>query len=286
MLLQTHSTFILLLRSLYRALIDMVKHDGIEHSGYMAFLFLLSLFPFIVFFAAIAGMLGETLLGAHLVQLILENLPAHVAQTIQPRLEEIISGPPQSLLTLSIIGTIWTSSSAVEGLRTILNRIYRVETPPAYILRRLLSIAQFIVITLVVTVVLTALVFIPVFSQQTVDIMNALSIPQEQALTTGRYAALCAVLVIGVAALYCILPNRKVKLLSVLPGAIVVVVLWLGAGALLTLYLQQFRQVSLIYGSLEGIIVTMLFFYIMNVIFIYGAEFNYILQRETTQAQI
>jgi membrane protein len=63
---------------------------------------------------------------------------------------------------------------------------------------------------------------------------------------------------------------------SVVPGAALVTIMWIGAARLLSVYLSHFQQVNLIYGSLGGFIATLLFFYISNIIFIYGAEFNYL----------
>ncbi|MBY0355956.1 MAG: YihY/virulence factor BrkB family protein, partial [Rickettsiales bacterium] len=65
------------------------------------------------------------------------------------------------------------------------------------------------------------------------------------------------------------------NILSVVPGAFITMLLWLGAASLLTSYLENFDQVNLIYGSLGSFIATLLFFYLMNIIFIFGAEINY-----------
>jgi membrane protein len=80
---------------------------------------------------------------------------------------------------------------------------------------------------------------------------------------------------IVVANLYFVLPNIKQSLIKVVPGAAIVVLLWIAAASLFSLYLSNFDQVNLIYGSLGGIIATLIFFYIINLIFIFGAEFNY-----------
>jgi len=87
------------------------------------------------------------------------------------------------------------------------------------------------------------------------------------------------ILFTAVCAAYYILPNIKQKWHSVVPGAALVTLLWMAAAQLLTWYLSQFNQVNLIYGSLGGIIAALLFFYISNVIFIYGAEFNYLVKK-------
>ena len=55
-------------------------------------------------------------------------------------------------------------------------------------------------------------------------------------------------------------------------------VLWIAAARLLSLYLLRFNPANLIYGSLGSVIAALLFFYVGNVIFIYGAEFNYLLK--------
>jgi membrane protein len=65
----------------------------------------------------------------------------------------------------------------------------------------------------------------------------------------------------------------------VLPGAAIVTLLWMEAAQLLSGYLSNFNQVNLIYGSLGSVIAALLFFYISNIIFIYGAELNYLLKR-------
>src|SRR5579871_4005544 len=101
----------------YTGLINTINHDGVEHSGYMAFLSLLAFFPFLVFFVAIAGFLGNLQIGARFVGIVFRSLPQDLTISLKPRILEIISGPPQGLLTIAILGTIWTASSAVEGLR-------------------------------------------------------------------------------------------------------------------------------------------------------------------------
>jgi membrane protein len=55
----------------------------------------------------------------------------------------------------------------------------------------------------------------------------------------------------------------------------VTVLLWIGAASLFSYYLAHVSQVNLIYGSLGGIIASLIFFFIINLLFILGAELNY-----------
>ena len=249
-----------------------VMHDGIEHAGYLAFLGLLSLFPFLVFLVAIIGLIGQGSAGAAFISAVLKSMPVHIAGALTPRIEEIISGPPQTLLT----GAIWTASSAVEGIRTILNRAYHVATPPAYLLRRSLSIAQLLLFTFIMVVGMLIVILLPLLLEHIEEWMGTRFIlAHEEQLKNLLFYFAPGVLFSAVAFLYYLIPNIKQRFVSVAPGAFVVVLGWIGAARLLTLYLLNFDQVSLIYGSLGGIIAALVFFYICNIIFIFGAELNH-----------
>ena len=87
------------------------------------------------------------------------------------------------------------------------------------------------------------------------------------------------ILVLAVSVTYVMLPDRKESLSYSLPGAIVTVVGWLSAGYLFSFYIKTFNQFSIIYGSIAGIVSSMIFFYILSITLVFGAEFNYIFRR-------
>lgn len=263
-------------RIIYNAAANTINHDGIEHAGYLAFLGLLALFPFLVFFFSIVGFLGQGETGSHLITTILQEVPGNITAALEPRILEIISGPPQGLLTVAILGAIWTASSAVEGLRTILNRAYHVQTPPAYWFRRSMSILQLLVFTSILIGGMLIVVFAPLLFHHIEEWIGVEFISSyEKYLSQLIYYIAMGLLFSAICYIYYSLPNIKQSFLAVAPGALVVVFFWLGAAHLFTLYLSNFDQVNLIYGSLGGIIAALVFFYICNIIFIFGAELNY-----------
>lgn len=270
-------------KCLYDAGYYTIHHDGVEHAGYLAFLGLLSLFPFLVFFVAIAGLIGESHQSSEMVKTIISVMPEQVVAALKPRINEIVSGPPQGLLTISIIGVIWTASSAVEGLRTILNRAYRVETPPAYIWRRLLSIAQFLALTAITIIGMAFLVVWPVVWSWFETALNIKSVIDNSGLADNlgyvRYGLSSMIVFLAIATSYYILPNIKQRWVATVPGALIVLLLWLLCAEIFTAYLSNFDQINSIYGSLGGIIASLLFFYMTALIFIFGAEFNYFLEK-------
>lgn len=264
------------LRCLTKAVENTINHDGIEHAGYLAFLSLLAIFPFLVFTVAVIGVIGQGDAGAEFITSMLSSLPDSITVALKPRVVEIVSGPPQGLLTISILGAIWTASSAVEGMRTILNRAYHVATPPAYWLRRSLSILQLLLFTFLTISAMLLAVATPLILHHVEGWIGFNFLPENPDYL-GRiiFTATIATLFTAICGIYYLLPNINQRLFSVVPGAILVVLGWLAAAYFFSLYLSHFNQVNLIYGSLGGFIAALVFFYICNIIFIFGAEFNY-----------
>ncbi|HJK87481.1 MAG TPA: YihY/virulence factor BrkB family protein [Candidatus Megaira endosymbiont of Hartmannula sinica] len=95
-----------------------------------------------------------------------------------------------------------------------------------------------------------------------------------------RYILIFISLVAASCLFYCIIPNVNIKFIDVIPGSILVSLLWIFLGIIFSRYLSYYTQLNIVYGSLGGIIVTLLFFYIVNMIFIIGAEYNAILIKE------
>lgn len=121
------------------------------------------------------------------------------------------------------------------------------------------------------------LVFIPIVFTKIPVLLEAIE-QYKNILNFIRYVLILVLLFLGASFLYYILPNVKLNFIDVFPGALLTVILWVISGYLLSTYIVYYNQLNLMYGSLGSIIVTLIFFYIINMIFIYGAEFNYLMK--------
>ncbi len=266
--------FVIPLKILRLSIYDTVKQDGVEHAGYLAFLSILSLFPFLIFLIAIIGFFGASHVGINVIHSILSAAPKEMADALAPRINEIISGPPQTFLTLAIIGVIWTASSSVEGCRTILNRAYRIHYPPPYLLRRLFSILEFFILIFIIVTGIIIFVVAPNILQEA-EKGFSFSLRIDYDFYYLRFVAVFSLLTCATSLLYYALPNAKQKFSQTVPGSILTVLLWIVVEHIFALYLENFHQFSLVYGSLAGVIISLMFFYLVSLIFILGAEFNY-----------
>ena len=98
--------------------------DGWAIASYIGLTLLMSLFPFLIFVAAVAGFLGSAELAKEAAKLIFTEWPDVVARPISEEVENVLTAPRGGLLTLGAVLSFYFASSAIEALRVGLNRAY------------------------------------------------------------------------------------------------------------------------------------------------------------------
>ena len=73
------------------------------------------------------------------------------------------------------------------------------------------------------------------------------------------------------------LPDCDLPAARLVPGVVLTTGLWIAVASSFTLYLDNFANYDVTYGSLGGAILTLFFFYVTALIFMAGAEFNAVL---------
>lgn len=260
-------------RLIWRALWALVAHEGLEFSGYAAFTAILAVFPFMIFLAALAGFLGQAEGTSRFTDATLRFAPPEVVSVLAPVVEEVTSQRRGGLLTFGIVVAVWSASSGLEALRVMLNRSYDArETRPFWRLK--LQSMVFVVFGAGIAVLLSLVIVLGPILLHALRLILAPELIGPGLWLAVRYGLASSIGTALVIALHLLLPNCDYRFRQVWPGAVITVVLWLAMATLFSLYVQNFAQYSVIYGSLGGIMLTLLFFYISGVIFAFGAEIN------------
>lgn len=268
-------------RLLWQSYYNFDKDNGWMMAGHIAYMGLFALFPFLIFVVALAGFLGQGAAADNSVELGLELLPDDVASALKPAINEVRHAPHAGLMTFSILLTLWAASSGLEALRHALNRAYAVADQPSFWRTRVESLLLTILAAIVVLIVTILLVVVPLVLD-TIQILfqSRAGAPVAQDYFAGSRDALGFFLLLGLLMLlYRVLPNVRLRATEVIPGAVLAWILWLVAVWGYTVYLRAVPSFSVTYGSLGGIVVTLFFFYISALLFVFGAEFNSVLRR-------
>jgi membrane protein len=257
----------------WQAILHLINDGGMTFAGHIAFMTLFSLFPFLIFLTTLAAEIGQMEAARNFIEVSLAAFPAEVSDAIRPAIDQVISNRRTGLMTISILASLWATSSGLEALREALNKAYGVEEPRSVWFCRLQSLLFTIVASISIIIVMLVLVVGPVVWSLIQPLLEV-SWQWGWMYEALRYLVAISLLYLVVALLYRWLPSRHLPRREILPGAAVTVVLWLVLAGLFSFYLQNLGRFSVTYGSLGGIVITLMFFYISALIFIFGAELN------------
>jgi membrane protein len=261
-------------RTAWRTIVRFFDHEGPSLAGYMAFSALLALFPFVVFLVSLAGIVGETDQVQNFMAYAFEYLPVEVGREIYPVISSIVLEPPKGgVLTVSILGTLWVSSSGVEALRTAVDRAYGVPDRRPFWWRRLQGLA-FVVVGAMAIIVATITIVIGPLIWDAVNYLFEIPDNVFGLYNTLRYATGALGLFLVICVLYRFLPNVRQRWFNVLPGAVLACSSWLIVATVFSVYLSNVGNYSVTYGSLGGVIAALMFFFVSAMVFVLGAELN------------
>jgi membrane protein len=265
------------LRVALQAALNYIRHQSANQAGSVAFSAVLAMFPLLIFLSAAAGFVGQPGAAAELADRVMEYAPPAVAEELIPVIDEVLRQRSRALLAIGMIATIWAASSGAQAVRTALNRAYGVERGLSFWKARI-KVTLFTVIgTVAAVLVFSSVVILP----YAWTLLEATVGAGEETLwlrTGVRYGLAFVVLVMVYAILYGWLPDVPQRLRTVLPGALVGALMWLGAAAILSYTLRGAGKLALVYGGFAGLVATLVFLYVSAVTLIFGAEINGVLR--------
>jgi membrane protein len=252
------------------------RNDGSAMSGFIAFSGLLSLFPFMIFAATLTGILLGGDRSDEIIESLFEIAPPHIALTLEPVVVEVLNKQSGEVLTLSAIFAIWVASSAVEAFRIAFDRAYAVPDPRGFIENRALAIGLVFLGALVAALLGVTIVFSPLIMQFAEHVL-LVRIPPVFSYFT--YVLGVLVFIGFLLVMHRVLPGRRLRGCRLWPGVLMTTILWVVMAIGFSIYLTFTPTYTVIYGTLAGVIITLMFFYFSGATIIYGAEVNAALNR-------
>jgi membrane protein len=251
-----------------------VFNNGFMYAGNLAYLALLAIFPFFIVAAAVAAILGQSHDTALAVSAFLHTVPHEVSDLLRKPIADVLAARTGSLLWLGAIVGLWTVGSFVETIRDIFRRAYGVRyTKPFwhYRLGSMLAIVASVILALLAFVVQGVLLGVEQF------IYRMLPWAADIAGWIGLSRAIPGLILFGAlyVLFYAITPSKyRYSRSPKWPGALLTSAWWVGATALLPVFVAKLGHYDLTYGSLAGVILALFFFYIIGLGISIGAELN------------
>jgi membrane protein len=266
-------------RVVWLTLTDFYVDDMPTYAAALAFHLLLALFPFIILLLAVLSLLHLPSFFEGLGRAVRDALPAQEMDPLAQAVQQVRTTAQEhrGVLSLGILGALWTASAGMRALMHALNVAYDVTESRPLWQRYLLSLAFTLLLTAVVITATGVLVLAP-------EAMAGLAahVGLDRAVSGAwiwlRLPVALLLLMLAVALVYYVAPNCAQTFQVLTPGAVLAVVVWLSASLLFSAYVTTLAHYSAKYGSIGAIVVLLLYFYITALALLLGAEINAVLQ--------
>jgi membrane protein len=258
----------------------LLRNESFAHASNIAFAILFSLFPFMILVTGLASFWGGSELAEAASQGtggIFAVLPEEVAKILKPEVSAVLSASQGRVLTVGALLLVVIVTGLVESLRMGLNYAYRSYDARHFLIRRLegtffMLIGGIVILGLGFLVVVLPVVWGFVLPRAP-EIEPYWSYFNRLPLVFFTLGVLFFLI-----AAHLWLPARRQTLVGVLPGICTTLGLWFVAGLVFSWYLSHFSGYAKTYAGLGGAIASMLFFYIVGLIFLLGAELNHAIE--------
>jgi membrane protein len=251
---------------------EVIDDDCAGIAAQLAYYFALALFPALLFIVALASYLPFNVVN-DLVGALDPIAPPEVLTIIRKQLESIVAGSATSLLTIGILGAIWSSSGAMTSIVSALNRAYDIpETRPWWKVR---LIAVGLTIALVVFVLLSfSLVVAGPNAGRWLTGWLGLSAAFDTAWVMLRWPLIFALATTGIAIVFYYAPDANQDWVWITPGSIATTLLWIVFSLAFRLYVTRVGDYAATYGALAGAAILLLWLYFSGFALLIGGELN------------
>jgi len=252
---------------------EVVADDCLDLAAQLAYYFFLALFPALLFLVALVSFLPVQGLMDSIVGTLGRVAPGDVLAIVQEQILRIANDKSGGLLTLGMLGTIWSTSSGVSGIISTLNQAYHIqESRPWWKVKALalgltLALAVFIVVSF-------ALVMVGPTAAEKTALWFHLGAAFEWTWKIVQWPLVLALVSVAVAIIYYYAPDAEQQWTWISPGSVVATILWMATTLAFKVYIANFTSYTATYGAIGSVIVLLLWFYVSSLAVLVGAELN------------
>ncbi len=241
----------------------------------------LAVFPAMLALISLLGVVGQAQSSIDKVIEILRPLVStQVLDSITIALEQVSSSSSAGIaLVISIATALFSASGYVGAFARAMNRVYEIEEGrPFWKLRPTMLLLTLVAVLLAASALLILIVSGPV--AQSIGSVIGLGDTALLVWSIAKWPVLALIVLLVVGLLYYTTPNiQQPKFRWISVGAAAAILVWVLASVGFAFYVANFGSYNKTYGSVAGVVVTLLFLWITNLALLFGAELDAELER-------
>jgi membrane protein len=255
-----------------RTVKETIEDDCASIAAQLSYYFALALFPALLFVVALASYLPYNAVN-EVVNSLAPIAPPEVLEIIRKQLESIVAGDDTGLLTIGILGALWTSSGAMTSIVSALNQAYDLPESRPWWKVRLIAVGLTISLVIFVLLSFTMIIAGPNAGHWMAEWFG-LGAAFDIAWVYLRWPLIFLLATTGVAMVFYYAPDAEQDWVWITPGSIVTTVLWVLFSMGFRLYVTQVGDYAATYGALAGAAILLLWLYFSGLALLIGGEVN------------
>lgn len=273
-------------REFFRRLYKEFQEDSVtDCAAQLSYYFLFSLFPFLFFLVTLAASLpfAEGAVDDMMARL-RPLVPGDAMGLVETHLRSLVERPKGKLLTLGLGVALWTASRGVNSLRKALNLAYDVPESRPFWKTQGLALFMTLVGSLLIPLSFTLFLLGSRVGEWIATRLHAV----EQFVVFWswlRWPFVASIVMLVLALAYYLLPDVRQRFKYITPGSVLGTLLWLASTWGFTQYVEHFGRYNVTYGSIGGVVVLLLWFFITGLVVILGGEVNSVLEHASKEGK-
>jgi membrane protein len=263
--------------ALRRVVSQLLENNGLALAGQLAYLFILFLFPFLIFLLTLVGIAvndPETTLE-DLARRMESFWPQETIELIRGYLDRTAKSTSLATFISSVLFTLGVGSATAEAISNAANRFYRVqESRPFWKVR---GVA--ILLILGFTLMIAALAFMVLSPQTGAYLQRAIGLPTAflSLWTLSGWLITFLAVTLALDVLYYLAPNAGIPFRWVTPGGLTAAILLLIANQIMRFFVADVFHYDQLYGQLGAGIVLLTWLYVIALVMLIGIQMNAVL---------
>ena len=252
---------------------DAMEDDVLGLGAQLAYYFFLALSPALLFLLAIASFFPLSNLTDDLGRALGPFVSPQILQLIQDQMHRIADDDAGGLLSFGVAAALWSSSAALVSIVGALNRAYDITERRPWWKVRLVAIGLTLATAAFVLVALS-LVLIGPAAAEWLGRVTGWGAPFEWTWLVLQWPLAFGLVSTAIGLVYYFAPDAEQDWAWITPGAVAATALWVVISLLFKVYIANFTDYDAAYGSVGGVIVLLLWFYVSSLAVLFGAELN------------
>jgi len=252
---------------------EVMADNCLNLAAQLSYYFFLALFPALLFLVAIVSFIPVHGLLEMITSTLGRVAPGEVITIVQDQILKIAHDQNSGLLTLGLLGTIWSTSSGVDAIISTLNEAYDIQEARPWWRVKLLAIGLTLALAVFIVLAFALLLVGPTLAEKVASwfYLGPAFVWSWKIL---QWPVVFGLVALAIAIIYYYAPDAEQEWIWITPGSVLATALWLITSLGFKFYVSHFGSYNATYGAIGGVIVLMLWFYVSSLVVLVGAELN------------